>query len=290
MKILVVGGTRFAGIHLVKELLSFGHEVTIATRGIAKDGFGDTVKRIILERTDKESISNVLKGKSYDIVYDSQANSSNEVEYLLEAVNCGKYIVTSTASVYYPNFRLLMPESDFEPAKYPLKWCARDDFEYDEIKRQVECAVFQKYSHIKSIAVRFPLVIGEDDYTKRLYFYVEHIVKSQPMAIDNLNTKMAFIMSHEAGKFLAWLGDKEFCGSINAGNCGSIALSEIISYVEEKASVKAIFSSDGEQAPFNDFTDYSLDLSIAEKIGHKFPNISTYIYDLLDKYIRTSGQ
>ena len=33
MKILVLGGTRFAGIHLVNELLAKGHEVTIATRG-----------------------------------------------------------------------------------------------------------------------------------------------------------------------------------------------------------------------------------------------------------------
>ena len=33
MKILVMGGTRYFGIHMVIKLLEQGHEVTIATRG-----------------------------------------------------------------------------------------------------------------------------------------------------------------------------------------------------------------------------------------------------------------
>lgn len=41
MNILMLGGTRFFGIHTVKALLSKGHAVTIATRGITKDEFGD---------------------------------------------------------------------------------------------------------------------------------------------------------------------------------------------------------------------------------------------------------
>ena len=33
MRILVIGGTRYFGIHMVNKLLEQGHEVTIATRG-----------------------------------------------------------------------------------------------------------------------------------------------------------------------------------------------------------------------------------------------------------------
>lgn len=51
MNILVIGGTRFFGIHMVNELLTAGYDVTIATRGKASDSFGDKVKRIFLERT-----------------------------------------------------------------------------------------------------------------------------------------------------------------------------------------------------------------------------------------------
>ena len=43
MNILVIGGTRFFSIHMVNELLTAGHDVTIATRGKASDSFGDKV-------------------------------------------------------------------------------------------------------------------------------------------------------------------------------------------------------------------------------------------------------
>ena len=46
MKILVLGGTRFFGVHLVCALLEDGHEVTIATRGRTPDSFGSQVSRI----------------------------------------------------------------------------------------------------------------------------------------------------------------------------------------------------------------------------------------------------
>ncbi|MCX7773710.1 MAG: NAD-dependent epimerase/dehydratase family protein, partial [Clostridia bacterium] len=51
MNVLVLGGTRFFGVHLVKALLQKGHDVAIATRGNAKDAFGSRVERITIERT-----------------------------------------------------------------------------------------------------------------------------------------------------------------------------------------------------------------------------------------------
>ena len=64
MKILVIGGTRFFGIHMVNELLSKGHDVTIATRGNISDTYGNRVNRIIIERTNEQSIvSNLMTSK-----------------------------------------------------------------------------------------------------------------------------------------------------------------------------------------------------------------------------------
>jgi len=47
---------------------------------------------------------------------------------------------------------------------------------YNEVKRQAEAALEQCYAHIPSVAVRFPFVVGEDDYTRRLHFYAEHVI------------------------------------------------------------------------------------------------------------------
>ena len=52
MNILVVGGTRLIGKHLVLNLLRNEHVVTIATRGKTKDNYGAKVNRICFDRTD----------------------------------------------------------------------------------------------------------------------------------------------------------------------------------------------------------------------------------------------
>ena len=48
-------------IHLVNELLYKDHNVTIATRGITADIFGDKVKRIVFDRHDEEEIIKCLR-------------------------------------------------------------------------------------------------------------------------------------------------------------------------------------------------------------------------------------
>lgn len=102
MKILVIGGTRFFGIHMVNELLTNGHDVTIATRGKASDEYGGRVRRITLERTDETSMKNALAGSCYDVVIDKIAYCSNDIRYVMEAVDCDKYIHMSSTSVYEP--------------------------------------------------------------------------------------------------------------------------------------------------------------------------------------------
>ena len=204
MKILVIGGTRFFGIHMVKELLKKGHDVTIATRGLSADGFSRRVQRIVFDRTDADSVRNALSGRHFDVIIDKLAYCSNDIRSVMDVADCNQYIHMSTTAVYGPK-HLNTVESDFDGNAKELIWCSRPDFPYDEIKRQAECALWQQYPDRNWIAVRYPFVIGKDDYTKRLLFYIEHVMKSIPMYVDNLDCRMGFIRSDEAGRFLAFL-------------------------------------------------------------------------------------
>jgi len=284
MKILVLGGTKFAGVHLVNSLLKKGHEVTIATRGKTPDNFGNTVKRKIVERRNADSLNSAFTGEFYDVVVDNIAFSSNDVRILLDAVKTDKYVMTSTVSVY-SGFHMDMREDEVDTKNTLLKWCEYEDYGYDEVKRQAESALFQAYSHIPSVAVRFPWIFGKDDYTKRLFFYVEHIVKEQAMNIDNLDAHLAFIHSQEAGDFLSWCAESGISGAVNASSNGTVSLAEIIAYTEKRAGKKAIICNDGEPATLNHVPSFSIDTTKAQKLGYKFENISDWVYPTIDYFV-----
>ncbi len=289
MDILVIGGTRFFGIHMVNELLAKGHEVTIATRGKASDGYGDKIKRITIERTDGTSMRNALGGRHYDVVIDKIAYCSNDIKYAMEAIDCDKYIHMSSTAVYESN-HANMTEADFNGFSKKLVWCDREAFPYAEIKRQAECALWQEYSDRNWIAVRYPFVIGKDDYTERLLYYVEHTMKSLPMNIDNLDYQMGYIRSDEAGRFMAFLVDKDTEGAVNGSAKGTISIGEIIAYVEKKTGAKAIIDKTGENAPYNGVSGYRINTDKAAALGFQFSTLQDWIYELLDYYIRKVGK
>ena len=285
MKILVIGGTRFFGIHMVEELLNAGHEITIATRGLASDSYGDNVERIVIERTNEESIKNAFEGLHYDVVIDKIAYCSNDIRYVMDNVSCDKYIYMSSTSVYNPK-HINTVETDFDGNSENFVWCDRMAFPYEGIKRQAEYALWQKYMDKNWLAVRYPFAIGKDDYTKRLFFYVEHTMKSIPMNIDNMDYQMGYIRSDEAGKFIAFLVDKDVNGAINGSSNGTISLKEIIDYVEKKTGTKAIIDKDGDNAPYNGEPEYSINTEKANALGFEFTELQDWIYELIDYYIQ----
>lgn len=284
MKVLVLGGTRFFGKYMVERLIAEGVAVTIATRGIAKDSFGNKVERLYVDRLDRDSLADVLSGKTFDIVYDMLAYGSADVRDLLTVITPKRYVMVSTVSVYEP----MGPdtkEEDFRAGEYPLKWYHRAEAPYAETKRQAEAALYQVYRHVNSAAVRFPFVIGKDDYTKRLHFYIEHVVKEIPMEIDNLQEQMSFIFAEDAAAFLVWLGMSDFCGPINGADAGTVSLEEIIRYTEERTGRKAVLQEGADAAPYNKVMSYSINTELAERLGYRFPALQDKLWKLADDLI-----
>lgn len=289
MNILVIGGTRFFGIPMVNALLEKGHEITIATRGNARDDFGSSVSRIILDRGIAESVKSALAGKHFDVVIDKIAYCSNDIKYMLDVVDCDRYIYMSTTAVYNP-LKINTREEDFDAEQKKLVWCNRADGDYGEVKRQAECALCQTYKNVPGVLVRYPFVIGEDDYTNRLRFYVEHVLKGIPMAIDNLDCRMSFIRSDEAGSFLAFLAEKDFSGAINGCSDGTISVGEMIDYIEKKTAKRVVLDRNGEPAPYNGTPEYSINTDRAKALGFSFTDVRDWIFELIDYYIEALGK
>ena len=282
MKILIFGGTRFIGKYLVTELLKHGHEITVATRGKLPIVWKN-VKSIVVEKLNADNIKSNIPITEFDIVYDNLVLSSQGVKDVLSHVNCNRYIMISTDGVYQ-NRHLNILESEFDAAKLSFEYVPYSrEISYDTRKRYAESALFQDFKNISAVSVRIPVVLGKDDYTGRLKFYVDKILNGQPFFCDNALEFRPFISAEDAGKFLAFLCDKSFTGAINASS-NSIALEKIFEYIENKYACHAIFDKNAVATPFNGDKSYSLNTSLAKNLGFTFRNVEDWIFDLIDYY------
>jgi nucleoside-diphosphate-sugar epimerase len=293
MKILILGGTQYIGIHLVRKLITLGHDVTIATRGIKADPFGYQIQRLVLNRQSAESLEQALKGCHFDVVCDNLCFASNDIKRLLDVVNTDRYVLTSSRGVYHGIVEAAeTDESGFNPYVYPLHWCDFDkdttfDITYYEAKRQAEAALFQVYKHIPSVAVRFPIVVGADDYSRRIHFYVQYIINGKPMYITNQETMMQCIRSDEAADFLIWSMFEDFTGPINAAGHGGFTVENIIHYTELQTGKKALLQPNGERGTCNNTTSLIMNTTKAESLGYKFSEAGAWFYSMLDKIIKS---
>ena len=286
MNILVVGGTRFFGVPMVEQLLKRGHDVTLATRGRTPDTFGDRVRRIVFDRREEASIRRAFSGRRYDVVIDKIAYSSNDVRMLLEHVSCLRYLLMSSAAVYDPLERDTL-ETAFDPHTYPLVWCDRPDFDYGEIKRQAECAVSQRYPGLNAALVRYPVVLGPHDYTGRLRFYVERVLREIPMFIDDMEARLSFIGEREAGAFLAHLAETGLTGAVNGASAGDVSVKDILDHIERRTGRRAILSEAGEPAPYNGYPAWAtLNTRRAAETGFVFSGLHDWLGGLIDQYIQ----
>lgn len=284
MRILVIGGTRYFGVPMIDKFLTNGHQVAVLTRGRTPDKWGSKVSHIIADRLDSDALATALKDCSFDIVIDKIAYASNDILRLPDTLKCDKYILMSSTAVYNP----LKPdtrESDFDPKQGVLIPCSRGDYPYDEIKRQAERAAVQKYSHIKSVLVRYPFVIGPHDYTQRLKFYVEHQLRGIPMNIDNLEAQMSFIWEEDAGYFLAHLCETDFEGPINGASNGTVSIRDVLDMTEELTGKKPILDMNGEAAPYNGTPANSVNTESAGKTGFEFSDIVPKVRELVRMYV-----
>ncbi|RNB85856.1 NAD-dependent epimerase/dehydratase family protein [Brevibacillus fluminis] len=285
-KILVLGGTRFFGKRLVHKLLESGADVTVATRGLTPDPFGQNVKRLVIDRDDARSLQAAAQTQDWDIVYDNICYSAQNALDANVAFDgrVGRYLLTSTLSVYDFGPKPL-EEADFAPETYPIVPGTRADVTYQEGKRQAEAVFFQKAS-FPVAAVRFPIVLGEDDYTKRLHDQIERVSTGKLIGVPNPDALVSFILSDEAARFLSWLAKSDLTGPVNACSNGSITVGSLLHLIEEalgKRAVTATKTDAADHSPFGVPDSWHMSTAKAKQAGFTFNDLNDWLPQLVQK-------
>lgn len=288
MKILILGGTRYFGRHLVHGLIKEGHNIWVLSRGQQADDFGARVHRLKADRRERKTFSEAVQGLHFDAVVDQICMTADDA-----AISCDilgdktpYYIMTSTMSVYH--FGSGLKEEEFNPYLYQAGVASNPAEEYAEGKRAAE-HFFANHAPFHWAFARFPVVVGEDDYTQRFAMHVEKIQQGKPLYFPNINAKFSFVTSADAGKSLLWLLHSKHTGIFNFASEQPILLKEFIEEIETVTGKKAVLPkerSEGDWSPYGIPQDWYLNTEKASAAGFRAQALSDWLRPLIEHFAK----
>jgi len=173
MRILVVGGTRFVGRHVVEAALQRGHDVTLLHRGQTNPDLFPSVEHIIADRNDGLA---QLKGRTFDATVDVCAYFPRQVRSLHEAVGdgAGHYLYVSSVSAYAEPVPVNYDETAALATLEDPDTDVVTDTTYGGLKAVSEALATELFGP-STLLVRPTYVVGPDDYTWRFPYWVSRI-------------------------------------------------------------------------------------------------------------------
>lgn len=113
MRVLVMGGTQFNGLALVRELRRTGHDVTVLNRGKTEADLPLGVERVYADRTDAAQVREALGSREFDCVQDISAYRPEDVQLMVDVFRgrTGHYIFASSTVIYGATDLLPITES-----------------------------------------------------------------------------------------------------------------------------------------------------------------------------------
>jgi 2'-hydroxyisoflavone reductase len=205
MRILVVGGTRFVGRHLVAAAVAAGHQVTVLHRGVDCSGAPGAQHL----HADRDGHLAVLAGRSWDATVDVCAYWPRQVTHLADALGerGGRHALISTVSVYADATEPGLDEQAPLVAPLGLDGDAPPITvaSYGGLKVGCEQVAQQRYGG-GLLIVRPTYVVGPHDPTGRFPYWVDRIARGGTvLAPGNPDVPMQHIDARDLAVFLITL-------------------------------------------------------------------------------------
>jgi nucleoside-diphosphate-sugar epimerase len=113
MHVLIIGGTRFLGAAIARELLRGDHAVTVLHRGQTPGDLPDAVTHILGDARDRSLIESTLRTTRYDAVVDTILQADDLAWYLpLLQQHSGQLVHCGSTGVYAPAAHVPVTEDD----------------------------------------------------------------------------------------------------------------------------------------------------------------------------------
>jgi 2'-hydroxyisoflavone reductase len=220
MNLLILGGTRFVGRHVVTTALERGHRVTVFHRGNTPLENMPDVQHIL---GDREIDVTLLGTRAWDAIIDTNGYVPKHVRAACQTLaNAGHYTFVSTISVHADN---ATPNAD---ETYPLgvitseKIAAVDSAKqidgenYGPLKALCESEVAQAFGS-RALIVRPGMIVGPFDYTDRFTYWVRRVAQGGDILVpDALTQRWQFIDGRDLAQFIVTLSENRATGVFGA--------------------------------------------------------------------------
>lgn len=213
LKVLILGGTHFLGIHLTEELLDRGHEVTLFNRGTQNTDLFPTIEKL---KGDRDGNLEALLGRRWDAVIDTSGQIPRIVKQSAEVLSneTSHYTFISTIGVY-DHFQPLNITEDSALAKLQdneTEFITENT--YGALKHLCE-SVIQQYFPNRALIIRPGLIVGVHDRTDRFTYWVRRIAQGG-WVLAPARQPAQFIDVRDLSKWIVRMIERQATGVYNA--------------------------------------------------------------------------
>src|SRR5918912_126437 len=246
MKLLILGGTKFLGRHLVESALARGDEVTLFNRGQHNPEIFPEVEKL---RGDRDGGLDALRGRRWDAVVDTSGYVPRVVRASAEllAVAVEFYAFVSSMSVY----------ADFggpNDEDSPLATIADETVEevtgetYGALKALCERAAEEAMPG-RVLVARAGLIVGPYDPTGRFTYWTERVARGgEVLAPAPPERQVQFIDARDLSEWILRMAEARRAGVFNAsGPDYVLTMGRFLEGCREATSSDARFTWVGEQ-------------------------------------------
>ena len=215
MRILIIGGTRFLGRHLVEAALARSHEVTLFNRGKSNPDLFPALETIL---GDREKDVDKLNGRLWDAVIDVAGYLPRIVRLSAEVLkgSVARYVFISSVSVY-ENFKQIGIDESYPVGKIQDETVEEITGEtYGPLKALCEKVVQDIYGE-RALVIRPGLIVGPHDPTDRFTYWPVRIARGgDVLAPQKPEAAIQVIDVRDLSDFIIHLIQENTSGVFNA--------------------------------------------------------------------------